>query len=68
MAVVITWTEEKRKAVCDEIEKWMHRYGAFYGETICQSDDCQIEAAPLIAHLVDNHIKPEGNPYDEDGL
>ncbi len=57
----ITWTDQKRKAVCDELEKWMYERGrcAFHGEGIAQDDDCQIYAHDLIGDLVDNIIKPE---------
>lgn len=55
----IEWTDEKRKAVCDEIEKWINKYGAGAGEVIMQSDNCLIYAPELLSDLVDDIIKPE---------
>jgi len=54
----IEWTQEKKDAVCIEIEKWLQKYGAWGGEMIMQNDDCQTEAPVLIANLVDDIIEP----------
>lgn len=55
----IEWTPEKKDAVCDAIEKWLRKHGAWGGEMIMQDDDCQIYAPDLISDIVDDIIKPE---------
>lgn len=61
----ITWTDEKRKAVCDEIEKWMHKHSASeFGEGYMQSDRCQIDVHDLMCTLIDDIIKPD-HSHDE---
>lgn len=66
MNLIIVWTDEKRKAVCDKIEEWMKKYGAYSGEKIGQDDDCQIYAPVLLEDIVDDIIKPDHNWDDEE--
>lgn len=57
--ISIIWTQEKKDAVCEKIEKWIKKYGAWGGEMIMQDDNCQIYASVLISDIVDDIIKPE---------
>jgi hypothetical protein len=67
MSIVIEWTQEKKDKVAEKIEQWIRERGsaACFGEGIMQNDDCQIEAAPLIADLVDDIIEPKFIDDDE---
>jgi hypothetical protein len=55
----IEWTQEKKDAVCDMLDKWLKKHGAWGGEMIMQDDNCQIYASSLISDMVDDVIKPE---------
>ena len=57
--IKIEWTQEKKDAVCEMLDKWLKKYGAFAGEMIMQDDDCQIYAPSLISDMVDDIIHPE---------
>ena len=57
--LVINWTQEKKDAVCEMLDKWLKKHRAHAGEMIMQDDDCQIYAPVLLSDLVDDIIKPE---------
>ncbi len=69
MKIYINWTQEKKDAIAEEIEKWMneptHTASAFGGEGIMQNDNCIIDAPVLISILIDKIIKPTYTLEDE---
>lgn len=52
-------TPELIEAVFNKVMAYYHKYGAYHGECIMQSDNPQIEAAPLLADIADDLIKFE---------
>lgn len=63
--IEITWTDEKRIAVCDKISEWLIEHEADSGEMMQQNDSCQEDAINLLCDLVDDIIKPE-RPEDNE--
>lgn len=48
---------EKDAEIVDRLIEWYRQVNAVDGESIMQSDEPQIEAAPFLADLADNVIK-----------
>jgi len=59
--ITIEWTPEKKEAIIQKLEEWIHEYNAHSGEHIMQDDRCQIHAPELLSDLVDDIIKPTVN-------
>lgn len=50
-------SQETKNKVFDALINWYCKVQAFTGESIMQSDDPQIEAAPFLSDLADDVIK-----------
>jgi len=64
--IKINWTPEKKEQVIKAIDAWIKEHGASAGEVIMQSDDCTITAPELLSDIVDDIIKPEWVPDEDD--
>jgi len=57
--MIITWTPEKKDAVCKYLDTKLKELDVDCGEMMQQSDKCQEEAINILSDLVDEIIKPE---------
>lgn len=55
--VSYTDTPELRNAIFEKMLQFFLDKQSFSGESICQSDSCQIDAAPLLAEIADDLFK-----------
>lgn len=53
---VIKIDDNKIVDVVSEIVNFMVKHERYSGEAIAQSDKCQLEASPLIEHIVDKYL------------
>jgi len=51
--VTINWTPDKKEEVILTVEKYILKCNATCGETVQQSDRCQVEAIELFSDLAD---------------
>lgn len=66
MTVLFEDSPEAHKEVFDYlVQNFYKKYQSFDGETICQSDDCMIEAHQVLAEIADSIIGFEVVYYDE---
>ena len=59
LKATVTLTPNKEKAIIEAVLNFYDKYGAWSGESIMQTDEPQINAAPFLADLVDDIIKPD---------
>lgn len=52
-------SSEIYKAIVDEILLWCKEHKVTSGETLCQDDECVIDAPYLISDIVDKYLKIE---------
>ena len=45
------------KAIVDELIKWFEEHNCYDGETLCQNDECIIDAPYLLANILDKYFK-----------
>jgi hypothetical protein len=50
-------SQETKNAVFQAVLDWFNEHEQYSGEGIAQSDDCQINAAPLLERIADKIIK-----------
>lgn len=57
-SITISVTAQKQQEVFNRLVEWCKKHGAWSGESIMQTDDPQIDAAPFLSDLVDEVLKP----------
>ena len=50
-------TPEKDKEIVDKLVKWFEEHNCYDGETLCQDDDCIIDAPNLLADILDEYFE-----------
>ena len=51
--VEIEWTEEKIEYVKERLMQYFNKYKGYFGESICQNDNCQIYAPNCLGDIAD---------------
>lgn len=52
------------KQIVDKLIQWFEDFNCYDGETLCQDDDCLIEAPYLLADILDEFFEYELNEED----
>lgn len=52
------------KQIVDKLIQWFEDFNCYDGETLCQDDDCLIEAPYFLADILDEFFEYELNEED----